>query len=75
MCFLLENTEKSLSQKEWEEKLLLVRVLVLGRQRGVVGGQAAASSRAPLGWARQGFVCRTAARAGSAEAGIHLRPP
>lgn len=34
MCFLLENTEKSLSQKEWEEKLLLVRVPVLGRQWG-----------------------------------------
>lgn len=38
MCFLLENTEKSLSQKEWEEKLLLVRVPVPGRQRG--GGRA-----------------------------------
>ena len=41
MCFLLENTEKSLCQKEWEEKLLLVRVPVPGRQRG--GGRASGS--------------------------------
>lgn len=36
VLFLLENTEKCLCQKEWEEKLLLVRVSVLqwGRWEG-----------------------------------------
>lgn len=47
MCFLLENTESSLSQKEWEEKLLLVRVPVPGKQRG--GGRASGSQlQSPL---------------------------
>lgn len=34
MCFLLENTEKCLCQKEWEEKLLLVRVSALPEATG-----------------------------------------
>lgn len=41
MSFLLENTEKSLSQKDWEEKLLLVSVPALGQGQCGVGGQEA----------------------------------
>ena len=75
MCFLLENTEKSLSQKEWEEKLLLVRVPVPGRQQDggrASGNQLQSSPRPGLpGLCVQdgstGWVCRGA--------GIRLRPP
>lgn len=59
MCFLLENTEKSLSQKEWEEKLLLVRVPVPGRQRG--SGRATGSG-GPLGWSLPGLGARDGSR-------------
>ena len=73
MCFLLENTEKSLSQKEWEEKLLLVRVPALGRQRG--NGRASGNRPQSSPWPGSGLRARGGSTAGSAGAGICLGPP